>query len=118
MSKRVNGWIIAIDDDDMFTDSKAIETLVKCAKNKDMLLLWRVGFPNGRVVPSDENWHKKKIDCKDISGIGLMYHSKHVNTADWGFYKRGDYRVAKALSEKLTVKWINKVFTRLQCGIC
>lgn len=106
-----NGYIIIIDDDDKLYDEYSLQKIADTVKTDDDLVFWRVKFPN-RLVPSDSNFGKPPV-LKDIAGPGFSFHVK--NKILWEPYKRGDYRVAKKLYEKIKNKiFINDVITSLQ----
>lgn len=108
------GYIIAMDDDDKFTEPHAVSKMVEAANGMtDAVVFWRCSFP-GRVIPSDTNWGKAPVVC-DISGIGFMYHTRHVPQLEWGYWKRADYRVAAKLWDIAESKiFLNFVLTGLQ----
>jgi hypothetical protein len=67
---------------------------------------------NGMIVPNTEGFGQ--IIPGNISGIGFMFHSKHL-PVDWGSWNFGDYRVITQLvNKKLQQKWINLVLTQTQ----
>ena len=105
------GYIMFLDDDDMFTCSNAISTVISNAKD-DSLIVWRTDMNDGRIIPNGN--FGKQIKLYDITGIGICYHSKHVDKTDWSQWKRADYRTAKKLSESLNVVWIDAILTKLQ----
>jgi hypothetical protein len=106
-----NGYIIYLDDDDVLYDENSLDQLSEVINGEDQLVIWRVQFPN-RLVPSDENFGKKPV-MRDISGIGFTFHNKYK--INWEPFKRGDYRVAKQLYEKVPkVTFLNKIITKLQ----
>lgn len=105
-----DGWIMYLDDDDMFVDNDSLSNIVKCIEHDDELIIWRVDI-DGRIVPSDDNIGK--IVAGDISGIGFMFHSKHL-PVKWTSWNYGDYRVINELSHKLDIKFIKHVFTKTQ----
>jgi glycosyltransferase involved in cell wall biosynthesis len=106
-----DGFVIYLDDDDMLFDNNSLQKIANNINSDDDLIFWRVKFPN-RLVPSDKNfWGEPKI--KDISGIGFSFHIKHKEI--WEPYKRGDYRVAKSLYDKIENKvFLNETITGLQ----
>lgn len=109
-----NGFVIYLDDDDKLFDNDSLLKIADSIKSEDDLIFWRVKFPN-RLVPSDDNFgNEPKV--KDISGIGFSFHIKHKEK--WEPYKRGDYRVAKSLYDKIKNKiFLNEVITGLQRDI-
>jgi hypothetical protein len=110
--KLVNGYIIAIDDDDVFTCSNAVSEIMKVAQ-KDALTIWRVDFNNNIIHPNGS--FGKEIKLFDITGIGICYHSDHIDATDWSQWKRADYRTAKGLEKKLgKIVWLDAILTKLQ----
>jgi hypothetical protein len=111
-----DGWIIYLDDDDMFSNRNAIKIIVNNIDNDDQLLLWRVSIKvsnNNWIVPSNEAFGRK-IEAGNFSGIGMMFHSKHL-PVDWGSWSYGDFRVvSQLLAKKLKPKWIDLVLTETQ----
>lgn len=105
------GWIMYLDDDDMFINENSLSIIVNHIENEDELLLWRVNI-NGRIVPDDNGFGK--IIAGNISSIGFMFHSKYL-PIDWVSWNFGDYRAIKQLeNKKLKQKWINQVLTKTQ----
>jgi glycosyltransferase involved in cell wall biosynthesis len=106
-----DGYVIYLDDDDRLQDKHSLLKLTNVIKTDDDFVIWRVKFPN-RLVPSDKNFGVPPV-MKDISGIGFSFHIK--NKEIWEPYKRGDYRVAKKLYDKIPNKiFLNEIITTLQ----
>lgn len=103
-----SGWVMYLDDDDMFNDESSLAEIVNNIHSDNDLLLWKVDI-NGHIVPKELG----KIICGDVSGIGFMFNSKHL-PVDWGCWSQGDFRVINELSKKLNRIWIDKVLTRTQ----
>jgi hypothetical protein len=106
-----DGWVMYLDDDDMFSFTGSAEEIMSEIEHEDQILLWKVGTRRG-AVPSDE-YFGKDIVKGQISGIGVAFHSKHL-PVPWDTVRGGDYKVIKYLSERLEVKWIDKVLTKTQ----
>ena len=104
------GWIMYLDDDDKFANSNALQIIVNNIENENKMIMWRVDI-NSTIVP--DNQHFGRIEPGNISGIGFMFHSKHL-PVDWVAWNFGDYRVMSKLAEKLQQKWINLVLTQTQ----
>lgn len=103
------GYVMYLDDDDMFVHRKSLETIMSHV-SEDKVTLWKVDI-NGRIVPCDDNFGK--VIPNDISGIGFCFHTKHL-PVNWGSWTGGDYRVIKSLTDKLEMEWIDQVLTRTQ----
>lgn len=105
-----NGWIIYTDDDDCFINNNAVtEIMSKVESNKDVIY-WRTKIGQ-RIVPSNDNFFNKPV-CKDITSNSFCHHVS--NKVDWGFWKRGDFRVSSQLYKKSNNKYIDKVYTAVQ----
>ena len=109
------GLIMYLDDDDILTDSNSLKTIVDEYKKGNELIFWKIES-NGRIIPSVKNWGKAPVSC-DISGIGLAFDSKHKKHAMWEAYKRGDFRIATKLYNKIDkIKFIDEILTKTQNG--
>jgi glycosyltransferase involved in cell wall biosynthesis len=112
LSKVEEGWIMFLDDDDLFTSNKAIEKIMNFNPNNDDLLLWKVQFPY-RVVPNASNFGKH-IVCGDISGIGCMFHKDYIWAAQWDEVKASDYRMIQKLCMLVRrIMWIDGILTKI-----
>lgn len=108
------GWVCYMDDDDMYTSKTAIEEIMSYITSENDLLVWKVSITPDFIVPSHS--FGKQVTAGDISGIGMMFHSKHL-PVQWGNISYGDYRVAKQLADKgLNIIWIDKVLSTTQKG--
>jgi len=113
MAKEVKeGWVIYLDDDDIFINNNALDTITNSITGEDDLILWRVKI-GSIIVPSDEHFGCEPV-VKDISGIGFMFNSKHLKDVTWTEWRRGDYRVISELYKKLNIVWIDLVLTGTQ----
>jgi hypothetical protein len=109
-----NGFIVYLDDDDMFTSPSSLETLAGHISGKDNLLFWRVQFPDGKLIPEDE-YFRKPPQFWQIDTIGFAFHSKYITHAQWEGWKGGDYAVATKLYQVVPQKiYINQILTALQ----
>ena len=106
-----SGYVIYLDDDDSLYDKDCLLKLSQQIENDDTIVFWRVQFPN-RLVPSDVNFGNAPV-MKDVSGIGFTFPNKYKT--DWEPFKRGDYRIAKELYNKIPKKvFYNNIITKLQ----
>lgn len=109
----VDGYIMFLDDDDMFSEDTSVERIAANI-DKGSMLVWKVKFKDNDIKPSFS--FGKAVTLYDITGIGLCYHSSNIKHTDWSEWKRADYRTAKKLSEHLKVNWLDEVLTELQDG--
>lgn len=113
MNKRVdNGYIMYLDDDDTLIDHRAISKIISNVTTDNDIIFWRCKF-GSRIIPSNENYGKSPVCC-DISGVGILFNKKFINDIEWGYWKRGDFRVANKLYNKGNAKFINEVLTGIQ----
>ena len=109
-----DGWIMFLDDDDIFIEKTAIEEMINAANSEDDLLLWKVRFPN-RTVPGNELFKKKIIALNHFSMIGFMYHKKYDDVATFDYFSGGDYHFISQLAPKMKSSvWIDKIYTGIQ----
>ena len=111
VQKNIEGFILIIDDDDMYLSPHAVETIMQHAE-EDKLLIWKTDFNRGRIVPGES--FGKQIQVKDINTACMCYHSKHIKHTDWSQWKGADYRTALKLSKHIEIKWLDKILTRVQ----
>ena len=106
------GWVIFLDDDDMFTDSDSLKIINENMVDTLSVLFWRVNVA-GRIIPCDDNWAKRPV-LRDISGIGFCFHSSFIPLLQYDCYKQSDYRVMSRAYDLLNPIWIDQVLTRTQ----
>lgn len=105
-----DGYVMYFDDDDSPRRSDSLRTIAENV-DPDRLLLWRVLDRTGKPIPSDENFEQQRIVAGDISGIGVAFHSKHLQHAQWEPWRRGDYRVITNLSQHVMPRWLSSTLT-------
>ena len=110
MDEVSEGWVMFLDDDDIFIDKHSLAKIMKHAKDEDDLLIWKIQFP-GVIIPGPA--FGKAVFPTQIDANCYMFHSKHIWAAQWDEVKESDYRVANKLSSILNIKWINKVLTKV-----
>lgn len=104
------GWVMFLDDDDMFTDRNAVSKIVSQIKTEDEFLVWKIKFPKA-IIPG-MSWGRAIIPG-DIDANCYMFHSKYIWAAQWDEVKESDFRVAQKLSRLLPIKWIDEVLTKV-----
>lgn len=111
MEEVKEGWIMFLDDDDIFLNEDSISSIVENINNDKNFLIWKVKFPQ-RIIPT-WSFGKSMIHLGDISSIGFMFHERHRWAAQWDEVKGSDYRVALKLFLLLKPRWINQVYTAI-----
>ena len=110
-----DGWIMYLDDDDIFTSCDSLQNIALDINNinEDTLLLWRVKFLHANI-PEAEYFGNEPI-INHMSMIGFAFHSKYVSKIRFDEFKRGDYRFVRELWDIIpNKKWIDKVYTGIQ----
>ncbi|MFP4471194.1 MAG: hypothetical protein ACLFPE_10945 [Bacteroidales bacterium] len=109
-----DGYVLVLDDDDMFMKPSSLQVIANHISGKDNLVFWRVQFPEGRVIPEDEYFGKPPVFWH-FSGIGFAFHSKYIAHAQWDGWKGADFAVASRLYGIIPNKiYIDQVLTGLQ----
>ena len=109
-----SGYVVGMDDDDMFANDNAIEEIVSHIISNEQLLFWRVKFPNGQIIPPDSVWGQRPYCCK-FSGLGYAWNIKYKEYTYWDEWSLGDYRSASRLYRIVKDKvYINKVLSKVQ----
>jgi len=108
------GWIMFLDDDDVFLENTAIEEMINAARDENDLLLWKVKFPT-RIIPEQKLFEKHMIALNHFSMIGFMYNKVHDYKADFDYFSGGDFFFISQLAPKIPASvWIDKVYTGIQ----
>jgi glycosyltransferase involved in cell wall biosynthesis len=113
------GWILYLDDDDVYTSPKSIQIIVDNINKggEDCLYTYKmiretVGGEN--LVPSSKFWKYHLAGHPIIygeAGAGTFcFHSKYKKYTQWGHWSGDDYRTLKALEKVIGKKYfINEV---------
>lgn len=109
MAEVKEGWVMLLDDDDMFADKDAITKILCKCTTETTAVFWKVSVGD-RVVP--EKFGRPVV--KDISMIGFCFHSKYIPVLQFDEYKQTDYRVADRIYSILDVVYIDEILTKTQ----
>ncbi len=106
---KTHPWIIFLDDDDKMMRADALKIIKERIRSENDLILWRVAFQGGRLVPPSIG---QPPEAGNISGIGYCYHVKHW--VPWPGMPYGDFMVIDSLYKKLSPVWLQEVLTGIQ----
>jgi len=108
------GWVMFIDDDDMFTSDTAVaEALAQAFVTDDQLLVWKVERENGRISPFE--WPGELSTEKGrICWEGAAHHTKYIGYAHVDGDDGGDGRYWRDLARFLPITWVDAVIMRPQ----
>jgi len=118
-----SGWVMYLDDDDIFMDNEVLmklsEHILKC--DEDTLHISRFILPNKYIIPNDELNELYQVGfpltVKQIAGVCLLFHSKYIDYTYWDEWICGDYRTAVSLREIIPkVNLTNLIAVKLPTG--
>jgi glycosyltransferase involved in cell wall biosynthesis len=116
MDEVEEGWILFLDDDDRLSGTEVVEKMVNDIKksSKNTLLIWRMEYPDGKILPPMEHMDRKTIKMNHIGAPCFTFHSKYKNKARWDCWKAGDFFFLNQLFQKIKrKKWIREVYIQL-----
>jgi glycosyltransferase involved in cell wall biosynthesis len=103
------GYIMYLDDDDVFEDTKSLMNIVNQIKTEKDLLFWKVKF-NHTVIPSDKFFGKEPV-FSQVDTMGFMFPNGYKQ--NWEPFTNGDYRISKKLYNTVPNKiYINEILTK------
>lgn len=108
------GYIMYLDDDDVYQDNQSLEFIVSKIQTENDLLFWKVQFPH-RVVPAPSKF-RQPPELTQVDTVGFMFPVKY--RVDWEPFSNGDFRVAKQLYKNVPFKrYIDKILTKVQRNV-
>ena len=115
MDQVTEGWIMFLDDDDLFTTPHALSILASQLEDESRLVIWRTWFPD-KTVPSTTDVHQ--ISPGGITSCCFAFHSKHRKKAQWHEFKAGDYRCFDQLRQFLPPVFLDDILARINYTDC
>ena len=111
LSKVNNGWIIFVDDDNMFTSKYCLSKISNIFDETNDLIFWKVKINDKIVYPINYDVKYGSID----SG-GFCFHSKYKKYSNWKPEKGSDYIFINSLIKNVNFnkKMINDVLLKSQ----
>jgi hypothetical protein len=111
MDKVKKGYVIFLDDDDMFCHDQVFNILNYCMDNKS-LLIWKFFRPDKIIFPSSI----KSINLGEIDTTSFCCNIKNYKNCEWRDKKNGDYCFINQVMEKNMpkTKLLNKILTKTQ----
>lgn len=107
------GFIIYLDDDDMFADNSALSKIATVIDGDNNLVMWRVKVGD-HIIPENE-YFGKPPQLYHIGGSCFAFHYAYQDLAKWDLWSCSDYRVVKRLYDcYLDVKYIDEVLIQTQ----
>ena len=116
LDKVDEGWVLFLDDDDCLLHNKVLIEVVNEIKkcNNDTMLIWKMRYPNGKVLPLKKHFENKIIEINNLGSPCVIFHSKYKNITKWDNFKAADFRYINTLFDKIpNKKWIEKVYIQI-----
>ena len=109
LDKVQDGWIIFLDDDDMFSNYNVLKDINTYLTQDNNLVFWKFKRPDALIYP-DINLLKRDT----IANCGYCFHSKYKNLSQWKSWQGGDYDYIIGLIQKnnFNKNFIDKVLTQ------
>lgn len=101
------GWILIIDDDDQYAHQLILQIIADSLPDENSMLVWKMRFPDGRLVPDAHHFNKTPFVRKQIAMPCFAFHSKHKNRVRFDGNRAGDFRMVEQLQQFLKVEWLN-----------
>jgi uncharacterized protein (UPF0297 family) len=101
MFKFVNdGWIIILDDDNIFSKKNSLEIISKFLINEESLVLWQIEHINHNTIPPNFLLGKQPIIGTIDSGC-FSFNIKNLGNIKWDGWKCGDFRFIEKMYNKI-----------------
>jgi len=112
LDKVNDGWIMFLDDDDMFSTDKSLQNVVNNILNDNTFIYWQVKLGSTIIYPLDI----KHLNAGQITSNGFCFHSKFKDLSRWECKRASDYTFVKQLlvSNNFLHKEITTVLTQTQ----
>lgn len=113
MDKVEDGFILFLDDDDMFTHNYCFKIINENLTNEN-ILIWKFMRPDKLIYPK----HINNIKLGEIDTTSICFHIKYKNISKWEDKQCGDYyfynNLFKQLKEinKLNIIKVNYIITK------
>ena len=93
-----DGWIMFLDDDDMFNNDNALSEIVSHVVDEDTMIYWQMKFADGRLAPDTWNGTPR---LGYIGSPCFLFHSKWKDHSWWDDWKCSDFRFVERLHKKI-----------------
>ena len=109
LSKVKDGWIIFLDDDDMFSDNNCLKIINDKLNKENDFVFWKFLRPDKVIFP----FSIKHITFGTVANCGYCFNSNYKNKSKWKDMRYGDYiYLKKLLKYSFNRKYIPSILTR------
>jgi len=107
-----DGFILILDDDDHLADDQCLVDISKKLTNPEALLICKMIWPNGRIIPSDDYW--KKLPVRGQIGMPcFIFHHSLTGNLSFDGEKAADIRFFHKLFELIPNKiWFDRIIVK------
>lgn len=103
LDKVSDGWIIFLDDDDMFSSDYMLSVINEKLDNENNFIIWKFLRPDRIIYPPDINIIEKGF----IANCEYCFHSKFKHLSKWAPIRGGDFNYIDGL---LNNNEFNRIF--------
>tara|TARA_R110002073_G_scaffold217844_3_gene378136 strand:- start:17834 stop:23827 length:5994 start_codon:yes stop_codon:yes gene_type:complete len=113
LDKVPDGWIMFLDDDDMFSNYNVLNNINHYLANANNLVFWKFKRPDRLIYPDI-----KLLKRDTIASCGYCFHSKYKDLSQWTAWQGGDYDYINGLIQKNNFNkyFIDDVLTQTTFG--
>jgi len=111
LEKVDDGYVIFLDDDDMFCHDQVFNILNYCMDDES-LLIWKFFRPDKLIFPAS----MKHINLGEVDTTSFCSNIKNYENCKWGDKKNGDFCFINQVIEKNMpkIKLLDKILTKTQ----
>jgi hypothetical protein len=97
-----------LDDDDYLDNNTLFERIPEI--NKDEIVVWRMAWPTGRVIPENEYFAKLPFERKHIGMPCVLFHSDWIKKYQFDGNRAGDFRFFNSIQNDCSrVYFLNSI---------
>lgn len=109
LSRVKGGYIHILDDDDAYAYPDFLQDISKHLTSENFIYLFRMRFPNGKIIPSNSRFNVDFFVRGDIGMPNFIFHSSKIGLVEFDGERAADFRYLQGLAEHLGKRWIDLV---------
>lgn len=109
------GWVLFLDDDDMFLHPNVFFELSEYIinGNRKDVYIWRTRYPDGKEIPGSKSYENREIIYMDVDTACFAVHSSIAKKEKWDAWRGADFRYLKKITARASnVIWLDETFTK------
>ena len=109
-----DNFVIILDDDDYLNQPTMIEEVMTNKVKKSDIIVWRMVWDNGRVIPDYEHFGSIPFERGHIGMPCVCFHSSMINKIQFDGNRAGDFRFYNAMLDHVdNIHFINKTYIQI-----